>query len=520
MRCLPFVFLLLLLSCSDDGIDWTLDEEPMEPWTYRNISDSIGRRYGVRWQKDNPNDLGERCLGATGLRARFGVGKSPGASDFDQLYPWSQIRRCNIRKEGDNTIIIFDDDPRFSTDGSNGDVFVRIPKFYVEKYEDEEYEYRVISATGQHPHPAFIEHGRELNAVYISAFEGYIGADSALQSVAGVIPTSNITAQQFLDAAQRRGSGYSLYDMRTVDMLYTLIAVEFGCRNTGIVFGHGIAYYRQPIEKEWDNLRHFYSSRNQQATNIFITRRRYNQIISIGSSICICKGDQRNILTFARCTNVKDHSNETYYYFDGPPIDIDTDCFIGNCAQVTNWTETCSAPHLSSTGRANMMEAEFLPRERNPMRYRWMENIVGNIWHYLPDITLYNQQLYQCCDMDEYVFGGHDGAYQAIGMPLRVNTDNGTQADERGRNCWVTSLMPDTVCRGIAIGDNYNRNLTSTQAFGAYYYAGSGLCIAVNGGGFDHVNRCNLLTTRLWDAPNIRWHLYGARLIFKDVKAQ
>jgi hypothetical protein len=167
-----------------------------------------------------------------------------------------------------------------------------------------------------------------------------------------------------------------------------------------------------------------------------------------------------------------------------------------------------------------MMEAHFLPRERNAMRYRWMENIVGNVWHYLPDITLWNRQLYQCSDMEEYLFGCHDGAYRAVGMPLMENTDNGIHTDEKGQNCWVTTLMPDTVCQGIAIGKSYDRNLTSTQAFGAYYYAGNGLCIAVNGGGFDHRSRCNLLTTRLWDAPDIRWHLYGARLLFKDIGAQ
>ena len=79
-----------------------------------------------------------------------------------------------------------------------------------------------------------------------------MGKDSLLRSVANVIPTSNITAQQFLDAAQKRGPQYTLYDMRTVDMLFSLIAVEFGCRNTNTIFGYGIADYQQPIEKEWD----------------------------------------------------------------------------------------------------------------------------------------------------------------------------------------------------------------------------------------------------------------------------
>ena len=63
----------------------------------------------------------------------------------------------------------------------------------------------------------------------------------------------------------------------------------------------------------------------------------------------------------------------------------------------------------------------------------------------------------------------------------------------------------------------YDKNLTSSEAFGAYYYLRDGLNIVVNGGGFDHRTRCNLLTTRAWITPSYRWHLYGARLLFKDI---
>ena len=234
-----FLICFLSLSCSEE-LPWGENEEDeFEAWTYKVVPDSIGKRYGVRWLESNPYDSGSRCLDAEGLRARFGVGKTDGNSDFDQVYPWSEIKRCNVKKVGGRTIITFDDDPSFSLDGSNGDVFVRIPKFYVEKYVEDGYEYRVICGKGDRPHPAFIEDGKELDAVYVSAFEGYMGKDSLLRSIADVIPTSNITAQQFLDAAQKRGPQYTLYDMRTVDMLFSLIAVEFGCRNTGIISAMG-----------------------------------------------------------------------------------------------------------------------------------------------------------------------------------------------------------------------------------------------------------------------------------------
>lgn len=512
------ILALFGVSCYED-IPYGEDEEPsIEDWEYRTITDSIGKRYGVRWKTDDPYDLGERCLDAEGLRARFGVGSSPGKSDYDQVYPWSEIKRCNVKRQGEETIITFDDDPSFSVDGSNGDVFVRIPKFYVEKYIENGYEYRVVSGKGDKPHPAFIENGKELDAVYVSAFEGYMGKDSLLRSVANVIPTSNITAQQFLDAAQKRGPQYTLYDMRTVDMLFSLIAVEFGCRNTNTIFGYGIADYQQPIEKEWDTDMRYYAQTEKKNTNTIECKHRRVEKMNVGTNICICKGNQRNILTFARLTDLKDDGRSTIYTFDGPPIDITTDCFIGSCAQSTNWTETCSAPHYSYMGRANMIERGLSPRERNPMRYRWIENIVGNVWHYLPDITFLNRQMYVCSNMQDYQFASHEGAYQPYNAPFEIiNNDNGAINDDRGVNYWVTRLMDDSEMRGVSFGIEYDKNLTSSEAFGAYYYLRDGLNIVVNGGGFDHRTRCNLLTTRAWITPSYRWHLYGARLLFKDI---
>ena len=509
---------ILFLSCTEE-LPWGEDtEKKLGPWEKREITDSIGKKYGVRWMQDNPYDLGERCLDAEGLRARFGIGGVSGESDFDQIYPWSEIRRCNVKREGGRTVITYDDDTSFSTDGSNGDVFVRIPKFYVEKYVKDGYEYRVVSGKGSKPHPAFIEDGKELDAIYISAFEGYMGEDSIMRSIAGVIPTSNITAQQFLDAAQKRGRQYTLYDMRTIDMLFSLIAVEYGCRNTGVIFGHGISDYQQPIEKEWDTDMTYYAQTNQEHTNSIECKRRMVMKMTVGSNICICKGDQRNILTFAKLTDIQDKRNSTIYTFSGPPVNITKDCFIGNCAQSTNWIETCSAPHYSYSGRANIIERGFLPQERNPMRYRWIENIVGNLWHFLPDITFQNRQMYVCSNMRDYKFGTYQAPYQPFGTPFDViNNDNGTLIDKRNANYWVSSLMDDGEMRGITFGNNYDKNLVSSEGFGAYFYVDEGLNIVVNGGGFDHRNRCNLLTTRAWIPLTYRWHLYGARLLFKDI---
>ena len=501
---------MALFACSEKDIIPNQKEKPGQ-------GDKSNMQYGIRWQIGNNNDLGEHCFDAEGLKASFGVGSTPGTSDFDSIYPWSEVKRCNLRKEGGKTIITYDNEPGFSLDGSNGDVFVRIPKFYVKKYSENGYEYRVISAKGTKPHPAFIENGKEIDAVYISAFEGYIDENGKMRSIADKIPTSNIVPKQFLDAAKARGRGYTLYDMRTLDMLYTLVAVEFGCRNTGVIFGHGIADFRQPIEKEWDKEQTYYSTKNEKKTNSITCKRQWRDVIIEGSNICICNGSQKDILTFAKCTSKKKRKKTETYYFDGPAIDINTDCFIGNCAQRTNWTETCTAPHNSKTGRANMVTPHLTTENRNPMRYRWIENIVGNIWHLMPDVTFKDLQMYVCDNIDDYEMYKTELPYRKVGEPLPENNDNGDfiLIDRPGKNFWITSLIDNS---GISFGKEWNKNLTSRQAFGAYYYLSKGLTIIANGGGFDHGYRCNMLTNRAWIRSDKKWHLYGARLIYKPIE--
>lgn len=500
---------MVLLSACHDG-------EEIKEWMPADYMPDESGRYGVRWDNGDPDNLGERCFNAAGRKAKIGVGEMPGFSDFDNIYPWSEIRRCNIKQEGDRELVVFEGEPGFRLDGSNGDVFVRIPKFGYERYVSEGYEYRVISKEGK-PHPAFVEDGKVLDAVYVGAFEGY-ASDDGLHSVGGVIPSSNISPQGFLDMAQKRGGRYSLYDLRTVDMVFSLFAVEYGCRNSGVVLGYGCSQYKQPVEAEYEGNRMYYQRANEDNTNCF-TGMYYSEVkISVGSNILICKGSQDSILTFAKVTRIETEQKKNImrYYFDGPAVDLDTDCFIGSCAQSTNWCETCAAPLRWHTGRADMHD-RYDARQRNPMRYRWIENIVGNLWHYLPDVTFQDGQMYACENMRDYKMHCVDGAYKPVGPVLPLNEELGMQIDKPGYNYWITTLSysPDAVA--LPFGEAFTTRLSCCQAFGAFHYLRPGRMIIANGGGFDHEFRSNILTNRAWIYEGKRWYLYGSRLIYKQI---
>ncbi len=480
------VVLCLAAACSSD------DDYTFVPMNFAPTQSS--GEYGVRWSRTDASDLGERCFDACYKEAIIGIGSNDGHSDFDDIYPWSEMEEVEI----------------------DGDVFVRIPKCCVDRYIEDGYEYRVVSRSGGTVHPAFIEDGNEVEAIYVGAYEGYV-KDGMLYSVPDVIPSSDYTPEEFLAMAQRRGTGYTLYDLRTVDLLFTLFAVEYGCRNSGVVLGYGIAQYQQPLEKEYSGTDAFYSTVTATQTNTFRTKSRgNNKRITVGSNICICEGSQEQVLTYAKVLAISDSKTATVYTFDGAPIDVTTDCFIGNCAQDTNWSATCSAPLTWHTGRADMRDG-YTAAMRNPMRYRGIENIVGNLWHFLPDVTFVNSTLYVCTNMSDYSMHRHTDPYHPLPYTFPYNDNNGVQRDTPGNNFWTTSLVYDSDYPFVCFGDDYSATINSDKAFGAYYYRRDGVNIIANGGGFDHEFRCNILTHRAWIYPDKRWFLYGARLLYKPI---
>ena len=481
-----------------------------------------GLKYGTRWNIDNPDDMGERVFDSVGLNACISIASTQGYSDFDNIYPWCLMKRCNIKKNANGaTIITYEGDTDFALDGSNGDVFVRIPKFYYERYIEDNYEYRVVSQSGTNVHPAFVEDGRVLDEIFISAFEGKV-IDDKLRSYGNVLPSMNITGENFLIFAQNNGIEYSLYDSRCVDLLFTLMCVEYGCRNSNKIIGWGIADYFQNVS----GTSGFQCILPQKSTNIIRTRYHEGGLnyIHVGDGICICgNNDQSQVLTHALLTHINIPEDKEYieFTFDGDPIDVDETCFFGSGPMSTNWCETCDNPLLYHTGRSDIQhESETRnPSTFNPIRYRWIENPVGNVWHFLPDVTFNDLQMYVCHNMRDYVMGSYEYPYEPLGNPLLdIGNDNGHKGDVVGYNYWITKLFYHDFSKGISFGKEYDKQLTSGQAFGAYYYLTKGTRVILNGGGYDHLWRCNMLTNRAWQSKTGKWYLYGARLMYKHIQ--
>ena len=139
------------------------------------------KEYGMSWNQ--ATDVITRTQNAVGLVR----------ANFDKLYPFAYIKRCNLSDAG--AVNAYYGDSGFATDGSNGQVMVEIPKFYYKFTHSATVHTPSVSREklpGYTLHPAFVSNGVVRNKIYIGAFEASVFDVTA---AATEINTIKVTAE-------------------------------------------------------------------------------------------------------------------------------------------------------------------------------------------------------------------------------------------------------------------------------------------------------------------------------------
>lgn len=173
------------------------------------------------------------------------------------------INRCNVSDNG--TINAYYGDASYVEDGSNGQVMVKIPKFYYKVTPDENggldgvnirkctWEISETPDDGFTLHPAFYDaNGNEIDYFLYGAFDGVGQRDSTygtsyntstdkLSSVAGssYLPTNSLTRATARTMATNRGTGWYSAGVKQTMAVLMLFAVEYGF-NSQIAVGQGV----------------------------------------------------------------------------------------------------------------------------------------------------------------------------------------------------------------------------------------------------------------------------------------
>lgn len=182
-----------------------------------NIELSFSQIFGITRDVTNSSPAWARTDKAVGMTATASVGTVAGHSDFDNYMPWSGIQRETL---------------------STGDVMVKIPKFWYQRYITGNIETIKIAnkpTEGFAVHPAFNHAGIESDYIYVGAYK----TSSGSKSITGVTPLRRQTRADFRSGAKSKGAGWGLIDISTVSAIQMLYLVEFANNDSQSAIGRG-----------------------------------------------------------------------------------------------------------------------------------------------------------------------------------------------------------------------------------------------------------------------------------------
>lgn len=482
-----------------DYINLIRDEKP-----HGDIYNTVSRVYGVEYDRISTTSSACTRIGdATNLRANYMIGEAMAhtwANDFDSIYPWGAIRRCNITANG---AVVYDGESGFATDGSNGDVFVEIPKFYSFREVVNDKERVCISGTkhaGFEVEPCFTDaSGNEIDYIYVAAYETSNNNESVTTTdpTAPVFPTTQKTLAEFRTAAAAKDM--TIFDFATWQALEKLFLIEYADKDASHYFnGIGDIPYYNAIQAKSDlaNVNYVY------VYDSYIEDLRVGQWVAVASDGTTLAN--RQVVSIESATSVGSNVTVT-----GAPFNTER-----NVTSIY-----CTAQPVGATDVLTYHTGRGTDNTRSSFRYRWMENIWGNTWKFtdgirVKDLTYYiTEKPTKYADAD--VTGWTELGYAAPEQRDYPSQNNGfIQAmgfDRKNR----LAMMPLTVGTNVnSYGDEFYCYYMQNASGGAI--AQGTQFIGVVGGGWDHGSRNGAFASRFWNRDNAASWLIGCRLVVRD----
>lgn len=339
------------------------------------------KEYGIRFNKERGYVVGERLGDALGFHFDYIIGSEwvfEGKNDFDSAYPWSEMKLCNINYDKNGELLVtYEHENGFATDGSNGNVMVQIPKFYVKRLADKNSEEIWISGTcydGYVIDPVFKVDGKEKDYVYVSAYVGSY-QKGIIRSVSGKYPVVQLTYNNIKEAAQKNGEGFNEINYYMYSAIQKLYLVETGCSDSTSIFtGESALYY---FGEQEDTEKGIAIESVSETNTITVNKTGSTQKLAQGTSIILMNVEEEwgtynfeDNSNLREITNVKYTGDKIKISFSGSPINIKK-----------GYTLVASFPSL--TGKTDFIEyCTGVFKANNGhygFKYRNIENIYGSV---------------------------------------------------------------------------------------------------------------------------------------------
>ena len=412
------------------------------------LESSVGV-YGVRFTNASSAPAGTRLYSAVGMAAVAGVGEA-GSSDFDNVDLF-KLRTCN-RVNG--VVTAYYGEPGFSL---SNDTFIEIPRGHYRVWDDGTYTNFAVSKSpfyGSSVHPAFKHNSSEQDYVYIARYMSSYDGSSKHETKSGMLPDNNISRTTARTRSKARGSYAILQDVQIRDWLNILMAVEFATRDIQTAIGRG--YCEMPYAATHDAIV------AETAVNRIIIANAYADLYVVGQEISIGTSEGNNSIAADRTVtsiDVYDASNKAIT-FDGAAVNI----AIGNNV----WSSRQKNGKCDSIGQGTGRAAGT--NGKTSVIYRGIENLWGNIWEWVDNLNIRNNQGYT--DIEGRIASYNDTDFGT--------TYSAMSAAFPAANSYMVTPLIDSVsglsCLPATVGGG------SSSYYCDYYYQNTRDCAARVGG--------------------------------------
>ena len=410
---------------------------------FANADDiKVHKIYGVSWNKTS-NPVLTRTDASVGFIANAGVDLGVVVNDFDNTPLFGDIHEVT------DTL---------------GNVFVRIPKFYIKKTDGVGYKTWQVSKTmydGFYRPWCFWDftNSRELPYVDIGKYKGTLGAGNKLESKPDLYPLINTHIVNMRTYAQNNNAGgllgYQQLDIHVYDILQTLFYVEFATLDSqSIMQGFSTGQYTAT---------HLATVAENDTNRIIVANARAD-LYRVGQAISVGTSQGGNQIFYGRtitAIDVYDASNKALT-FDGASVNI----AVGNILYNTGWENGFSAGIAASSGSiVSNSDGKY------PCMYRGIESPWGDVWQFVDGVNINDLQAWVCANAASYASNVFAAPYEQLGY---VDHNGNNYAQTMGYD--ASNPFAEFPTAVSAIGDS---------AYKDYYYQGAGQRIALVGGRWD-----------------------------------
>lgn len=383
-----------------------------------NVSATVAR-YGVRFGgAANSGATVQRLYNACGLTADVGTDTKTAVNDFDSIYPWCGRKRCCGYWDGSGSFVVnaYEDEPGYTADGSNGEVWVETPLFYYRHtYGDDGSEEIVITSqplSGFEPSPIHINADGSISQKAYTAAYPMAVVNNKPTSRSGVY-TPAVSLNTGMANARLMGENYTTTTAAEQYAKCLLMWVEFATRDiqSKMMGCSTLAYSADHTATVAEENTNRVIISNSHAASYVV-----GQGIAIGTAFR--NTDVANNRTVTAITDY-DSANAAVS-FDGDPVNT----AVGNVVVSIAWkTGSCDSVLTSSGSPVSNTSGKYT------CIYRGEETPFGNAFEWICDILFkregsgtaddpYSYGIYYLQDPTQYSNGQLTDNYTKLSFKL------------------------------------------------------------------------------------------------------